>query len=419
MSEKIVEQEVPDAEAEIAASARRRELASERVEERSAARASRPYRSLFWPVVLVGVGVIWLLGNLGLLPASGYIVLVRFWPLLLIAVGVDIIFARRSPALGGLIGAAAVAAALGLVIAGPSLGLDENARLFGMPLTAGGGRLHETHLSTGVNGIDSADVSLELGWEPVSVYALSSGSDQLLEADMVHTGEMALDRNGSEVSLYRRAEVGLLIEPRHFFRDAKWDIGLTPDVPMSLYVSARSGSADLNLSDLTLTGLEIDGGSDSIDLRLPQTQGGFAADLDIQSGSFDMVIPDQSAADLYISGGSGSFDLEIGSGSAVAVVANTASGSSDIVIGQSSDVTLELDAGSGSVNVDVPSDVGLRIEALDNGSGSLNMPGGMQLIESYDDEDTGLWESEGFGSADHQVVITIDSAGSGSININR
>ncbi len=415
MSEKIAEQEVSDAEAETRASTRTEEIVTKPVGERP----PRLYRSLFWPVVLVGVGVVWLLGNIGLLPATGYVALIRFWPLLLIAVGIDVIFARRSPVLGGLIGAAVVAAALGLVIVGPSLGLDDDARLFGMPLSAGAGGLHETHLSTGVDGVDSADVSLELGWEPVSVYALSSGSDQLLEADMVHSGEMALDRSGSNVSLYRRAEVGLLVEPQRFLSDAKWDIGLNPDVPMSLYVSARSGSADLNLSDLTLTGLEVDGGSGSIDLYLPQTQGEFDADLDIHSGSFDMVIPEQSAADLYVSGGSGSFDLEIGSGSSITLYANMASGSSDIVIGQSSDVTLELDTGSGSVNVDVPSDVGLRIEAWDDGSGSLDVPNGLVLVESYDDEDTGIWESEGFGHADNRVVITIDSAGSGSININR
>ncbi|MBN1122038.1 MAG: hypothetical protein JXJ17_13235 [Anaerolineae bacterium] len=379
------------------------------------ARTGRCSGRLFW----LASGVVWLLGNLGLLPTDGYVALIRFWPLLLIAVGIDIIFTRRSAILGGLIGAAVVAISLGLVIIGPSLGLDDNARLFGMPLSASGGRLHETHLSTGVNGVDSADVSLELGWEPVSVYGLSSGSDLLLEADMVHSGEMVLDRSGSNVLLSRQAEVGLLVEPQRFLSDAKWDIGLNPDVPTALYVSARSGSADLNLSDLTLTGLEVDGGSGSIDLYLPPTQGDFNADLDIHSGSFDMVVPEQSTADLYVSGGSGSFELEIGSGSSISLYADTASGSSDIVIGQSSDVALDLDTGSGSVNVDVPSDVGLRVEAWDDGSGSLNLPGGMQLIESYDDEDTGLWESEGFDNAEHQVVITVSSAASGSININR
>ena len=42
------------------------------------------YRSMFWPVILIGVGVIWLLSNLGLLPAASIAWLLNLWPLILI-----------------------------------------------------------------------------------------------------------------------------------------------------------------------------------------------------------------------------------------------------------------------------------------------------------------------------------------------
>ena len=51
------------------------------------------YRSLFWPVVLIGVGVIWLLANLNVIPAGGLWILARFWPLLLVWIGLDILLA--------------------------------------------------------------------------------------------------------------------------------------------------------------------------------------------------------------------------------------------------------------------------------------------------------------------------------------
>ncbi|MHB1357544.1 MAG: LiaI-LiaF-like domain-containing protein, partial [Anaerolineae bacterium] len=62
------------------------------------------YRSFFWPVVLIGIGVIWLLVNLNVLTTASIAVLVRFWPVVLILIGLDIIFARRYAVIGALLG---------------------------------------------------------------------------------------------------------------------------------------------------------------------------------------------------------------------------------------------------------------------------------------------------------------------------
>jgi len=35
------------------------------------------YRSFFWPVILIGVGVIWLLSNLNLIPGDNLWILIR------------------------------------------------------------------------------------------------------------------------------------------------------------------------------------------------------------------------------------------------------------------------------------------------------------------------------------------------------
>ncbi|MBC7814218.1 MAG: hypothetical protein H7175_23895, partial [Burkholderiales bacterium] len=42
------------------------------------------YRSLFWPIALIGFGAIWLLGNLNILTRANLAVLGRLWPLILI-----------------------------------------------------------------------------------------------------------------------------------------------------------------------------------------------------------------------------------------------------------------------------------------------------------------------------------------------
>ena len=58
-------------------------------------------RSLFWPILLIGVGIISLLVTFNVLPSISLRALIRLWPLILIIIGLQLIFGRRSPAVSG------------------------------------------------------------------------------------------------------------------------------------------------------------------------------------------------------------------------------------------------------------------------------------------------------------------------------
>ena len=84
---------------------------------------SRPrYRSIFWPLVLIAAGVLWLLGNFNIISNANLFALARLWPLLLIAIGLDILFGRR-PLISALLAILTVGALVGAVIFAPQLGL--------------------------------------------------------------------------------------------------------------------------------------------------------------------------------------------------------------------------------------------------------------------------------------------------------
>ena len=53
----------------------------------------KTYRSFLWPILLIGVGVIWLLSSLGIIPSANLAALVSLWPLILIVIGLDLLFA--------------------------------------------------------------------------------------------------------------------------------------------------------------------------------------------------------------------------------------------------------------------------------------------------------------------------------------
>ena len=80
--------------------------------------------SLFWPIILVGVGITWLLVNLGYIPGFTLGQLLKLWPILLIVMGVDIIFGRRYPWAGTVIGLLAVAGIVAILVMSPSLGIQ-------------------------------------------------------------------------------------------------------------------------------------------------------------------------------------------------------------------------------------------------------------------------------------------------------
>jgi lia operon protein LiaF len=63
---------------------------------------ARRQGGLFGPVLLIGLGILFLLSNLGLLTLDIGSLIARFWPLILIAIGLDLLLGRRS-GLGGLI----------------------------------------------------------------------------------------------------------------------------------------------------------------------------------------------------------------------------------------------------------------------------------------------------------------------------
>src|SRR5664279_2107838 len=58
------------------------------------------YRSLFWPLVLIGAGIIWLLYSLGVLSASNLAVVGLVWPVFVIGIGVDLLLGHRTPVAG-------------------------------------------------------------------------------------------------------------------------------------------------------------------------------------------------------------------------------------------------------------------------------------------------------------------------------
>jgi hypothetical protein len=325
------------------------------------------YRSLFWPILLVGVGAVWLLSNLGYIEPVSLGSVLRLWPLLLIVLGLDLLFSRRFPWVGAVVGLLAVGAVIAFLAFGSRLGLSTNTStrtdVFKEP--AG-----ET---------TSVEYIIEASAEPVELSVLADTSTDLVVANITHRGTMNFGVTGTTDKTIRLSEIyddSSWMNWDLSFDTLKWDIALAPNMPTDLVLDGGSGSLDVDLTGLLLNSFRSDFGSGSASITLPVTEDAYSAEIESGSGSVTIDLPSDT------------------------------------------DMTLTLDSGSGSISVDVPSDVALRVEVMDDGSGSLSLPN--DLVKSADATSfsIGSWQSDDYANAAAKILIKILGQGSGSISIN-
>jgi len=260
-------------------------------------------RSFFWPILLIGIGVMLLLNNLGVVAWSTWNLIWRFWPLILVAIGIDVLFGQRS-VLGAVLSALLVLAILAS-IAGAVFFADQ------LPLIS---RITDdavwqtSHVEYSLKDFDSAEVFIDFTSVPGELYALDE-SETLIAGDLTYLGELVfeVDEFGgmADVTLDSRWTGSWSVAPSP--PSSNWEIALTPEIPLEISLDSGSGSCDFDLSELTVSDLFLDSGSGSIDLILPENQS-FDFRLDSGSGSLRIDLPEDTGARVVLDSGSGSFN---------------------------------------------------------------------------------------------------------------
>jgi hypothetical protein len=129
-----------------------------------------------------------------------------------------------------------------------------------------------------------------------------------------------------------------------------------------------------------------------------------------------MSLPGQ--VDSYratVNGGSGATRINVPSGASLELTLDTGSGPTQVTLPPSGRVRVTLRSGSGPVTFDVPSGAAVRLEAQGDGSGPLRVA--PFLTRRSGSGDTGVWESSGATGTSAEILITVASAGSGSITL--
>jgi len=232
------------------------------------------------PIILISLGVLFLLNNLGFIELNLWDVIMRFWPILLIAIGLDILIGRRS-AWGAAIAAVVVLA----ILAGGIVFFDNQAQW----------TYASENFEIPLGNVEEATISLDPGLGYLLVDALPKGSNVLLRGEIrPFSGDeigKTVDISGTRATIDLRTE-GVIVAP--FFGgwsdQPSWDLALHPEVATDLFVDFGVGKAELDLQDLQIGEIHVEQGLGQMILLLPSADN-MDINLDGGIGEIRVVIP--------------------------------------------------------------------------------------------------------------------------------
>jgi len=262
-----------------------------------------PHRpSLFWPLLLIGLGLLLGLQTLHLLPASLWLALAQLWPVLLVLLGLDLLMGPRSAR-----ATAALVAAGALLVAGSLTWAAVRAS----QAPPGG---TETLIQT-VNGAARLEADVEFHTGQLNLSALGP-SDHLLEGSAQDgPGEVVQQSysvSGGVGRLALTQHLDPLLAPFLARRapSAQWQVLLTRNLPLALTVDTGDGSAALDFNQLQLTDLDLTTGLG--ETRVTFAQGPATASLHSGLGAVTINLPAGFPVRLRVGSGAAQVSLPAG-----------------------------------------------------------------------------------------------------------
>lgn len=259
---------------------------------------------LVGPIILIGLGLVLLLQNFGLLPWSIWELIGRLWPLVLVLIGLELLLSRADPWLAAAVTVLIVAA---LIVGGLAM---STAGYFSSSSSSGS---QTQHLSEQLGTLQRATIEVQFGAGELAVGSLGPESDQLMEGDFTHQNDRTVSRSqrcrDGDCTL-RLASGGRGHWPFGQADVEKWQINLTTRVPLVFRLQSGASRLDLDLSGLRSTALRLDLGASSGTVKLPQPIGAMEAIVKAGAADLTVEVPAATAARIHARSGLSSFQID-------------------------------------------------------------------------------------------------------------
>lgn len=248
-------------------------------------KSSRP--GILGPMILIIIGVVLLLNQMGRLPADFWWTIWRYWPVVLILAGIEVLLGISRSRWTYLLGVVLALAVVG--------GLVAYAVLRGAGMTGVRPAGSTETITHGLQDADRGQVSLRLTAGTIELGALSDSSN-LVEARVQYSKRSSqVDdrfqvRNGrAEWTLRSREETNLSLAGGDW--SDTWSIRLNGRVPLDLDVEMAAGRVEADLRNLRVSQVDIDLAAGSSTLTLPDTAGTTTVTVKTAAGEITLVAP--------------------------------------------------------------------------------------------------------------------------------
>ncbi len=248
------------------------------------------YRSFFWPLLLIVVGLIALLVQLNVISYDRLYRLADLWPLILIVIGLEII--SRRALTGVAVDVATVlilAIAAGATIAYVALG----------PAIPVGTRLFDA--SGQLGNLKTATVKVDVGAATINVQDTTSLGSDLYRAHLEYSGpkpEITLDPASGELRISQEGEFGIFGNPRFIL-----DLQINQAVIWSFQINSGATTDTFKLSETQVRSIEINSGASREDITLGAAIGMVPITIDGGAVTARIHRPSGTQVSAQVSGG--------------------------------------------------------------------------------------------------------------------
>lgn len=230
------------------------------------------------PTLTIALGVVFLLCNLGYLAFSAWQVLLRLWPLFLVAAGLDILIGKGS-CLGSLLGLLVILAILA-----------------GSLWVLGGGVFSErmqptTQLEQALEGVSQARVEINQDAGSMRIGA-SDDNDMLLVGigpvgeGLTFTKDFQVRDGIGNLVLRGKGEQGLTVNTNQY----AYNYQLNSKIPIELITNQDAGEIILDLENLNIIDLDVDQAIGQISMSLPELS--LSGSINGAIGQVNIIVPE-------------------------------------------------------------------------------------------------------------------------------
>lgn len=266
--------------------------------------------NIFGGIILIFLGVLFLLANIGYLQWNFFLTLFSFWPLFLIAVGLLIIFQNR-------LWVQLLALLLILVI--PLmyyLGIGPLNKLNFVGVNFGTTRNTEQYSLSFNNEpeVDRAELRLDFGVGVINVGSQNSPSRLVNLQAQSFLGEptVSVNHDGSMAKINIKQKSGSFPFNIGVVRNGEyedWSLELNKNVIWDLKLDTGAGISRFNLAELKFNKLDLDAGAGDTQIILGDMGVDATVKVDAGVGKLTIVVPDNVGVRADIDSGIGDIDI--------------------------------------------------------------------------------------------------------------